>query len=136
MPEKQKHSRQREAIYELLKSVTCHPSAEWLYEHLKADIPKLSLATVYRNLTTLCESGMAIRLDVGDGTVRYDAQTRDHNHFFCNACKRLSDVGCDDEISGLDRLIEQRSGVKITSHSFVFYGLCRECNIKQQKHEN
>ena len=120
MPEKQKRSRQREAIYELLKSVTC----------------QLSLATVYRNLTTLCENGMAIRLDVGDGTVRYDAQTRDHNHFFCNACKRLSDVGCDDEISGLDRLIEQRSGVKITSHSFVFYGLCRECNIKQQKHEN
>ena len=136
MTQELKHSKQRDALLALLKSVTCHPSAEWLYTELKRDCPKLSLATVYRNLTTLCENGMAIRLDVGDGTVRYDAQTRDHNHFFCNACKRLSDVGCDDEISGLDRLIEQRSGVKITSHSFVFYGLCRECNIKQQKHEN
>lgn len=126
MPEKQKHSRQRQAIYELLKSVTCHPSAEWLYEHLKADIPKLSLATVYRNLTTLCENGMAIRLDVGDGTVRYDAQTRDHNHFFCRVCRSLSDIG-EDETDGIDPLLEEKYGVKIDSHSFVFYGTCREC---------
>ena len=127
---------QRSLVLSAVRNLRSHATAEEVYEEVTRAYPNVSRATVYRNLTTLCENGMAIRLDVGDGTVRYDAQTRDHNHFFCNACKRLSDVGCDDEISGLDRLIEQRSGVKITSHSFVFYGLCRECNIKQQKHEN
>ena len=127
---------QRSLVLSAVRNLRSHATAEEVHEEVTKAYPNVSRATVYRNLTTLCENGMAIRLDVGDGTVRYDAQTRDHNHFFCNACKRLSDVGCDDEISGLDRLIEQRSGVKITSHSFVFYGLCRECNIKQQKHEN
>ena len=42
-----KHSKQREALMELLGSVTYHPSAEWLYNELKKDYPKLSLATVY-----------------------------------------------------------------------------------------
>ena len=48
-----KHSKQRDALLTLLKSVTCHPSAEWLYNELKHDFPKLSLATVYRNLSVL-----------------------------------------------------------------------------------
>ena len=129
MPEKQKRSRQREAIYELLKSVTCHPSAEWLYNELKHDFPKLSLATVYRNLSVLCAQGEAIRLDVGDGTVRYDAHTKGHNHFFCKVCKSLSDIG-DSEAGDIDAMLAERYGVSIDSHSFVFYGNCRECNKK------
>lgn len=122
-----KHSKQRDAVLALLKSVTCHPSAEWLYNELKHDFPQMSLATVYRNLGVLCECGEAIKLDIGDGTIRYDAQTFDHNHFFCNRCHALSDIG-KDEADGLDSLLEEKYGVKIDSHSFVFYGLCRDCN--------
>lgn len=126
MTQELKHSKQRDALLALLKSVTCHPSAEWLYTELKRDCPKLSLATVYRNLGVLCAQGEAIRLDVGDGTVRYDAQTRDHNHFFCRVCGSLSDIG-EDETDGIDPLLEEKYGVNIDSHSFVFYGTCREC---------
>ena len=124
-----KHSKQRDALLTLLKSVTCHPSAEWLYNELKHDFPKLSLATVYRNLSVLCAQGEAIRLDVGDGTVRYDAHTKGHNHFFCKVCKSLSDIG-DSEAGGIDAMLAERYGVSIDSHSFVFYGSCRECNKK------
>ena len=91
-----KHSKQRDALLALLRSVTSHPSAEWLWSELKKDFPQMSLATVYRNLGVLCECGEAIRLDIGDGTVRYDAQTRAHNHFFCTSCHRLSDIGEDE----------------------------------------
>lgn len=124
-----KHSKQRDALLTLLKSVTCHPSAEWLYKELKHDFPKLSLATVYRNLSVLCAQGEAIRLDVGDGTVRYDAHTKGHNHFFCKVCKSLSDIG-ESETGGIDAMLAERYGVSIDSHSFVFYGNCRECNKK------
>lgn len=124
-----KHSKQRDALLALLRSVTSHPSAEWLWSELKKDFPQMSLATVYRNLGVLCECGEAIRLDIGDGTVRYDAQTRAHNHFFCTSCHRLSDIG-EDETDGIDRVLEEKYGVNIASHSFVFYGKCRECNNK------
>lgn len=129
-----KHSKQREALMELLGSVTCHPSAEWLYNELKKDYHKLSLATVYRNLGVLCECGDAIRLDVGDGTIRYDAQTADHNHFFCTCCHGLSDIG-GDETDGIDRLLGEKYGVSIDSHSFIFYGRCRDCCRKAREGE-
>ncbi len=122
-----KHSSQREALLKLLKSVDCHPSAEWLYSELKRDMPRLSLGTVYRNLGVLCERGEAIQLNVGDGTVHYDANTRDHNHLFCTECRKLYDLGGDD-MSDIDRTLAQKYDVSIASHSFVFYGLCRECN--------
>ena len=122
-----KHSKQRDALLTLLRSVTCHPSAEWLYNELKADFPKMSLATVYRNLGVLCECGEAIRLDVGDRTVHYDAQTSDHSHLFCTVCRRVSDLG-EHELDNIDSTLEQNYGVSIQSHSFIFYGVCCECN--------
>ena len=127
-----KHSKQRDALLALLKSVKCHPDAEWLYAELKKDYPKISLATVYRNLSLLVEQGEAISLDVGDGSIHYDAQTFDHNHFFCKCCRSLTDIG-QDEADGIDSLLEERYGVRIDSHSFVFYGLCRECNKSENQ---
>ena len=129
MPKELKHSDQRDALFALLSAVNCHPSAEWLYGELKKDWQKMSLATVYRNLGILCENGDAIRLDIGDGTVRYDARTCDHNHFFCKVCKSLSDIG-ESETGDIDAMLAERYGVSIDSHSFVFYGSCRECNKK------
>ena len=130
-----KHSRQRDALLALMRSVTCHPSAEWLYSALKADFPKMSLATVYRNLGVLCECGDAIRLDVGDGTVHYDARTDNHSHFYCETCHHVSDIG-GPELEDVDRALEQKYGVCIRSHSLIFHGLCRTCSQKENTQKN
>jgi Fur family peroxide stress response transcriptional regulator len=44
-----RQSRQRTRILELLCLTEIHPTAEWLYEQLKNELPQLSLGTVYRN---------------------------------------------------------------------------------------
>lgn len=126
MTQTTKHSRQRDALLELLTGVTCHPSAEWLYTELKKEHPKISLATVYRNLALLVSQGKAISIDVGDGIIHYDAQAFDHNHFYCRSCGELSDIG-GDEGSELDSILSEKYGAEIDSHSFVFYGRCRRC---------
>ena len=53
-----RYSKKREAIYQVLKNTTSHPSAEWLYQTLKPDHPDLSLGTVYRNLVFFQQQGM------------------------------------------------------------------------------
>lgn len=121
-----KHSKQREAILTLLKSVKSHPSAEWLYSQLKNDFPNLSLATVYRNLNLLCELGEARKIEVGDGTVRFDGTVDNHYHFLCSECKGVIDVS-KDEFNGINSEIESKYHVKVDTHSIVFYGRCREC---------
>lgn len=121
-----KHSKQRDAILTLLKSVKSHPSAEWLYGELKKDFPCLSLATVYRNLNLLCELGEARKIEVGDGTVRFDGNTDNHYHFLCCGCSGVIDVS-EYEISGINLEIENRYNVKVETHSIVFYGRCGKC---------
>ena len=47
------YSRQREAIINVLKNTTSHPSAAWIYDRVRIQMPNISLGTVYRNLAAL-----------------------------------------------------------------------------------
>ena len=57
-----KYSKQRELILDSLKNRTDHPTAETLYRDLKDKMPEIGIATVYRNLSTLCEEGKINKL--------------------------------------------------------------------------
>ncbi|MDR2946805.1 MAG: transcriptional repressor, partial [Candidatus Adiutrix sp.] len=50
---------QRFIIFETLKSVTCHPTVDQLYEMVHKQIPSLSKDTVYRTLNMFAERGLA-----------------------------------------------------------------------------
>lgn len=54
------YSSQRELIFKVLSSTTCHPTAEWVWERCRESMPSISKATVYRNLAGLVKSGRAI----------------------------------------------------------------------------
>lgn len=121
-----KHSRQREALLELLKSVKSHPTAEWLYTELKKDYKNLSLATVYRNLNLFCDTGEVIKIDVGDGVERYDATTNQHCHFICKDCKSVIDIDVP-SIEKLNSEAEKLNDITVSNNSLIFFGLCSKC---------
>ena len=52
-----KHSRQRDYIRENLRHRTDHPTADMIYEDIRKGYPRISLGTVYRNLTLLADLG-------------------------------------------------------------------------------
>ena len=58
------YSRQREAIVNVLKSTTSHPSAAWIYDRVRIQIPNISLGTVYRNLAALEKEGIVVKVPV------------------------------------------------------------------------
>ena len=119
-----KHSRQREALITMLRSRYDHPTAEQLYSDLKSEFPRISLGTVYRNLRTLVDSGQLITLETSLGTVHYDADLSEHDHFVCEECGRISDLfipGCEKE-----RL--EADGYEVKAVKRIFYGICKECN--------
>ena len=62
-----------------------HPTAEDVFQAVRVEIPKISLATVYKALEALVAVGVAYRLTTGDGTqaARYDARRDHHYHFRC-----------------------------------------------------
>ena len=121
-----KHSKQRDAILNLLKGVYTHPTAEWLYMELKKDFPNISLATVYRNLNLLLEIGEIIKLDVVDGVEHFDANDDEHCHFICNKCHRVIDISVPSS-SLLRTEAENFNDISVTNCSLFLYGNCSNC---------
>ena len=120
-----KHSRQREALLDALKSTKTHPTADGLYAQLKQDFPNISLGTVYRNLKMLSDNGTILKLDIGTGVEHYDGFTHEHYHLVCGDCNSVSDIEVN--LDSLDAIAEQASGGEILNHSLIFYGKCKKC---------
>jgi Fur family peroxide stress response transcriptional regulator len=78
-----RYTRQRAAVFDYLCSVDSHPTAEEVYLAVRRQMPKISLATVYKALEALVDSQLADKLTSGDGPARYDCHNDAHYHFRC-----------------------------------------------------
>lgn len=121
-----KYSRQRETILKTLQGVTCHPSAMWVYDEVRRELPNISLGTVYRNLSELRRAGEIISFTPGDGTERFDANTAPHYHLYCESCHRVLDIPMP-ALGELDAAAERESGCTVRRHQLMFYGTCPAC---------
>lgn len=119
---------QRRAVLDVLASATDHPTAADVFERVRAAVPGIGAATVYRTLGLLVESGQALELSLGDGaSARYDANIARHDHLVCTACGRVEDVQAPlphRATSGL----AARTGFTITGYDLQFRGLCPHCH--------
>jgi Fur family peroxide stress response transcriptional regulator len=83
---------QRGAVFGFLQRVKTHPSAEEVYRAVRRDLPRISLATVYKALEALVDSRLATKLAHGDGTARYDCRGEDHYHLRDTATGEIRDL--------------------------------------------
>ncbi len=86
------HSRQRRALLEHLSATDKHPTAIEIADELAAGGAPVSLSNLYRNLDILVASGEVLRLNLGGGPDRFDANLEPHYHILCTTCNRLWDV--------------------------------------------
>ncbi|WP_339136239.1 MAG: transcriptional repressor [Candidatus Electrothrix sp. GW3-4] len=123
---------QRELILEELGNCHNHPTADALYERIKKKLPRISLATVYRNLEILSEAGMIRKLEISGRQKRFDKEIEQHDHVFCVQCRRVDDIRFDQ--SRLISLEEgQSQGYKISGCRVEFFGLCPKCQARNKK---
>lgn len=120
------YSRHREAILRFLMTRTDHPTAEIIYNNLKEEFPKISLGTVYRNLTILSDIGEIQRIPCGDASEHFDGNAYPHPHFVCNECFAVMDLKMDN-LDFLNTLANQGFDGKIEKLQLIFYGKCPKC---------
>ena len=125
-----KNFRKRNAILSFLRQTDEHPSAEMVYNHLKQEIPDLSLRTVYRNLSMFKASGEIISLGTVNGVERFDGNTEPHVHFICNGCDAVADLPQIQVPEELNRQVNQATGGEAEVCHLTFTGLCKECKEK------
>lgn len=125
-----RYSEKREAILRCLQGMKEHPSAEWVYQRLKPLYPRLSLATVYRNLNQLQQEGRIVSVGKVLGQERFDACISPHAHAVCVCCGRVADADGVDVPEGLCAQIAAATGFDTGSASLHVYGLCPACRKK------
>lgn len=128
-------SRQRDAIVRVLKNTTSHPRAEWVYEQVKREIPNVGLATIYRNLRLLSDSGEISEIATTAGTNHFDGNVKQHYHFRCDSCGRILDL--DEPVdSGIRDRVANETGFKVTRQYVELGGVCLDCQKKETKGRN
>lgn len=118
-------TRQREAVFDYLRRVHHHPTAEEVFIGVKQEAPKISLATVYKNLEALVACGAASKLTYGDAAARYEIRTDHHYHSRCLKCGQIADVAPAGE--PLLKLIKPPSGFKVEDYRIELLGYCKNC---------
>ena len=117
---------QRQAIFRALASSTVHPTAESVYATLSAEMPTISLRTVYQTLNDLVAMGELATVDVGTGSTRFDPTLEPHHHLVCTACGRIEDV----HVPGVVVPRPDEAGsFEVTSTEIVFRGRCASCAV-------
>ena len=129
MQTRRNFSAKREAIYKAIVNTNIHPTAEWVYDKLKPEIPNLSLGTVYRNITVFKEMGIVKSIGVYNGQERYDWDMSPHSHFVCTACFKITDIpkGRNFVDKSMYDFVESECNSEVKSHSINFFGLCSNC---------
>ena len=132
------YSRQRSLILDIVKNTRSHPTADWVYQQAKKELPTIGIATVYRNLNTLVEMGEVRRLVYGDGQDRFDGMVGEHFHMKCSCCGGLPDLEPEDEekLLHLKEVICQTfagldGGVELST--VLLKGICEDCRREEQK---
>jgi Fe2+ or Zn2+ uptake regulation protein len=118
-------TRPRRLILDTVRASDAHPSVAAIYRLVRRRLPRVSLATVYRNLRMLAAEGLlSERADVAG--MRFDGNTDPHDHFTCVACGRIYDVPAL-AAPGVRARVASRTGFEILTQRIEFYGRCGAC---------
>ena len=120
-----KNTRQKEIILDAVSHLKDHPTADEIYLYLKKDYPKLSLATVYRNLNQFVTDGRIRRVSVPGDSERYDAMMDAHEHFYCETCGSITDI----HIMGLEEQLLSHPTMKVEDYKLMLFGKCEHCSV-------
>lgn len=122
----QRYTEQRAAVYRFLAATETHPTADDVFLAVRAEIPDISLATVYKSLETLVGCGLASKLTYGDGSARYDGRTDPHHHARCLRCGAVRDVPGHLEPGAVEPL-QPLEGFEVQGYRLELVGVCAQC---------
>ena len=125
---------QREIILQELRRSRRHVTADELYERVRKVLPRISLATVYRNLEKLSEAGMIAKLEISGRQKRFDYEVSEHDHIHCLRCQRVDNVRLDRK--AVDPcLYASHRDYDISGYSIAWSGICPECRKQNEQQE-
>ena len=124
----QRPTRQRAEIVALMDGLEEFRSAQQLHELLRSHGSTISLATVYRAVQLLSETGEVDVLRTGDGEAVYRrcGQRNHHHHLVCRGCGRAVEIDGPGAESWAARVASAHDFTDV-EHTIELIGTCAEC---------
>lgn len=126
---RQRSTKQRAAILELLEGADSFLSAQEMYDALRRRGSKVGLTTVYRNLQMMVELGEidVLRREDGESIYRRCDADAHHHHLVCRSCGFTVELANDHLEEWATALAEKHRFSDVT-HDLELFGLCRACS--------
>ena len=99
-----------------------HPDVDELHKRVSLIDKKISIATVYRTVKLLEESGIIERHDFKEGKSRYEPSTDEHHDHLIDINSGEIIEFVDKDVEELQNKIAQKLGYKLVDHKLELYG--------------
>ena len=123
-----RHTIQRQAVWDEIKSNDDHRDAEQIYSALRKNNLNVSRATVYRTIDVLYKNNLIRKIELGDSPSKYENKVNSdhHDHIICVQCGRIAEF-VDDKIESQQDKIIDKLGFKMIRHIHQLFVLCKDC---------
>jgi Fur family ferric uptake transcriptional regulator len=123
-----RHTNQRQAVWDEIKSSDEHRDAEEIYSALKKNELNVSRATVYRTIDVLHKNNLIRKIELGDSPAKYENKLNSdhHDHIICVQCGRIEEYVDEVIESRQDKIVEDL-GFKMIRHIHQLFVLCTDC---------
>jgi len=127
---KQHHLRwtpQRKLVLEEFLACEGHVHIDEMHERVRGKDPTIGIATLYRTMKLLVDSGLANMHSFNDKTT-YERlfQVRHHDHLICKGCGKTIEFE-HPLIEKYQLEICDRHGFTLKSHRMELFGICKDC---------
>lgn len=121
---------QKDLVLKTVQELKRHLTADEVYEFIKKEHPTIGRGTVYRNLKILVEEGAIRKVEVPDGSDRFDFTLKDHYHVKCVKCGDVFDVDME-QLPDLKAKIRDTHGMEFLGYDIFFKGICPACRATE-----
>lgn len=133
-----RQTKQRRSILDALMILGPHVDAETITAQARKVDSSIGLATVYRALQLMTESGVLVERQFGRDRAQFevvDATNEHHDHLICKQCGAIIEF-YDDELERLQETISLRLGFTLVHHRMELFANClkpENCARREQK---
>ncbi|MCX7696878.1 MAG: transcriptional repressor [Bacteroidales bacterium] len=124
---------ERYIIVKEIYNLRRHFDVDTLFIYLKNKKIHISKATLYSTLDLLVEAGLVVKHQFGEACAQYEPSFRFdmHDHAICIRCKQIIEFSFPD-LDAIKEKFSQQHNFIITSYSFILYGICSSCKVKDK----
>jgi Fur family ferric uptake transcriptional regulator len=117
----------RRAVWEAASTFATAFTVEELHEEAREREPAVGLATTYRAVACLADTGWLERVGEREGRALYFRcqAASHHHHVLCIECGRVETAACS-AAPVLDQALA--TGFRVTGHELTVYGVCPGCD--------